>query len=76
MIIQLNPSIPVMTPMGSSEAMILIDYGPEFDLMWVCFLDVNGQCWTFKNSEIRAIENRTLGRVFSERPNAISDFKV
>lgn len=62
MLLQLTPSIPVETPRGRGEAMILIDYGPEFDLMWTVFLDSNGQSWTFKNSEIRACKNETLGR--------------
>lgn len=63
-LLQLNPSIPINTPKGFGEAVVLIDYGPEFDLMWVTFLDSDGSCWTYRNSEIRAIENKTLGRIF------------
>lgn len=63
MIIQLNPPIPVETPKGSALAMFLIDYSPEYNLMWVCFLDENGQCWTFQNPEIRASKNITLNRI-------------
>jgi hypothetical protein len=60
--IQLNPSIPVHTPKGKGQAIILIDYSPEHDLYWVVFLDDSGECWTFPNKDIRAQNNITLGR--------------
>jgi len=62
MLLQLNPSIPVATPKGTGEAVVLIDYSKEDDLMWVVLLDSDGQCWTFPNKEIRGIENFTIGR--------------
>lgn len=61
--IQLNPPIPVFTPKGDGYAHVLIDYGPEYNLMWVVFQD-SGECWTWQNSEIRAQKNITLGRTF------------
>lgn len=66
MILQLNPSIPVVTPKGPAEALILIDYSPEHDLLWVTFLDETGECWTFPNHEIRAFENYSIGRRFKK----------
>jgi len=60
--IQLRPSIPVITPKGKAKAIFLIDYSEEHDIMWVCFLDDNGECWTFNNRDIRAQKNITLGR--------------
>ena len=62
MITQLNPPIPLSTPRGPGVAHLVIDYGPEFHLMWSVFLDANGECWTFPNPEVRAIKNVTLGR--------------
>jgi hypothetical protein len=62
MILQLKPSMPVVTPKGKGIAYYLIDYGPEHNLQWVVFLDKNGECWTFQNPEIRAQKNITLGR--------------
>jgi len=62
MILQLHSSIPVVTPQGNAQAMAIIDYGPEHDLVWVCFLDSNGQCWSYRNSEIRGQKNITMGR--------------
>ena len=61
MMIQLNPPIPVLLPEGKGLAHVLIDYGAEHDLLWVCFLE-NGECWTYKNQLIRADSNVTYCR--------------
>lgn len=61
MMMQLNPPIPLVTPNGKALAQFLIDYGPEHDLLWVCF-EEDGQCWTWRNQEIRADRNITFGR--------------
>jgi hypothetical protein len=68
--LQLNPPIPVTTPKGRGLAHVLIDYGPEHDLMWVVFLDESGQCWTYSNKDIRAQKNITMGRVAPEIPTS------
>ena len=62
MIIQLNPALPVMTPKGEAYAHFLIDYGIEEHLMFVCFINNTGECWTYKNTKIRMLPNITLGR--------------
>jgi hypothetical protein len=59
--LQLNPPLPVVTPKGKGLAHILIDYGAEHDLVWVVFQD-NGECWSYRNQDIRADENVTFGR--------------
>lgn len=61
-LIQLNPPIPVTTPKGNALAHIIIDYGPEHDLLWVCFQDETRECWTYSNKEVRAQKNVTVGR--------------
>lgn len=63
MILQLNPSIPVKTPKGNGYAWFLIDYGEEHDLFFVIAIDDSGEIWTFRNSEIRAQKNISLGRI-------------
>lgn len=60
--IQLNPPLPVVTPKGKGLAHALIDNGPEFHLQWVCFQDNTGECWTWRNPDIRAQKNTTQGR--------------
>jgi hypothetical protein len=59
---QLSPPLPLHTPRGDGLAHFMIDYGPEFHLMWTVFIDATGECWTFQNPDIRAIKNFTLGR--------------
>lgn len=62
MILQLNPPIPVDTPRGKALAQLVIDYGPEHDLLWVCFQDDTKECWTWGNQQIRAQTNVTMNR--------------
>jgi hypothetical protein len=40
----------------------VIDYGVEADLIWVCFQDDTGECWSYRNSDIRIQPNQTIGR--------------
>lgn len=62
MILQLQPPIPLETPKGSGLAHLIIDDGMEFDLVWVVFINDTGECWSFRNPEIRMQTNLTLGR--------------
>lgn len=66
-ITQLNPPIPIVTPKGKALAHFLIDYGIEHHLMWVCFQDDTGECWTWSNPEIRAQKNISYGRNFTNK---------
>jgi len=61
-LIQLNPTIPVITPKGKGYAYFLIDRPQEHHIEWVVFLDDTGECWTFQNPEIRIQNNYTFGR--------------
>jgi hypothetical protein len=51
----------VITPNGKALAHVLIDYGPEYDLVWVCF-EENSECWSWRNQDIKADANITFGR--------------
>lgn len=62
MITQLNPPIPLDTPKGPGQATFLIDYGLEYDLYWVVFIDETRECWTLNNRDVRAQRNLTIGR--------------
>jgi len=62
MLTQLNPPLPLITPKGKAWAHIVIDYGQEHDLLWVCFQDETGECWTWGNRDVRMQENITMGR--------------
>lgn len=53
------------TPKGEARAIMMIDYGPEDDLYWVCIQQEDphtGQIWVWHNSEIRVLANRTMLR--------------
>jgi hypothetical protein len=60
--IQLDPALPVVTPAGKAMAHVLIDYGVEHDLLWVCFQEADGEIWTYRNQDVRADANITFGR--------------
>lgn len=70
---QLNPPIPVETPKGKALAHFLIDYGPEYDLLWICFDDATGECWTWHNHMIRAQDNISIGRKYGGKKHVKSD---
>ena len=73
MLIQLDPPLPLDTSKGRGWAHALIDYSQEHDLLWVVFLNENGECWTLPNSEIRMVNNLSLGR-YGTNPLAYSSF--
>jgi hypothetical protein len=60
--LRLDPPIPVITPKGKAWAHVLIDYSQEHHLIWVCFQDDTGECWSWQNKDIRIQPNPTLGR--------------
>ena len=63
MILQLDPPLPMMTPRGKALAHLVIDYGIECHLLWVCALNEDGAVWTFQNPDVRLEFNPTIGRV-------------
>jgi len=66
MMLQLDPPIPVETPKGKAMAVGWLDYGAEHHLLWICFIDKTGECWSYPNPEIRAQSNPSMGRVYNE----------
>lgn len=62
MITQLNPPLPMSSEKGPGLAHFVIDYGPEYDLIWILFMDSDGSCWAVPNPEIRMQWNWSMGR--------------
>lgn len=62
MITRIDPPLPITTPKGKAMAHFLIDYGIEHDLIWVCFQKETKECWSWRNKDIRADDNLTIGR--------------
>ena len=57
MILQVNPPISVMTPLGEGECLFLIDYGPQLNSVWLVTLWENGDVIHVDSSEIRVAGN-------------------
>jgi hypothetical protein len=69
MMLQLNPLLPMLTPKGEGLAWLCLDYGTEYNLMWVVAIDATGEVWTFQNSDVRALRNITMGRLLDGKSN-------
>ena len=64
-ILRLDPPLLLLTPMGHAEAHVLIERGADYDLEWVVFQSEGGhegECWTWRNPQIRQVGNVTAGR--------------
>lgn len=59
---RLDPPLPVMTPKGKAWAHVLIDYSQEHHLIFVCFQDDTGECWSWQSKDVRIQTNQTMGR--------------
>ena len=69
MMLQLAPVLEVDTPRGRGHAEVLIDYGAEADLLWVVVLRDSGEIWTFRNADVRATANVSIGRTLAGKTN-------
>lgn len=59
MILQLNPPLPVNTPLGLGVAHVIIDYGIDFNSVFVVFLD-SGEVKHFSSEQLRRTDNLTF----------------
>ena len=61
MIVQLNPTIPIIRKSDSLKgwAFLVIDYSQEHDLLFTCAMD-NGEIWTLRNQDILIDKNISL----------------
>ena len=60
MILQLNPTIDVSTPLGDCEAFFIIDYGINVNSVWVCRMK-GGEVKHFYSDDIRIYDNPMNG---------------
>lgn len=66
---QLSPPLPLhVLERGKGQAMAVIDYGPEFDLLWVVAMDDGGEIWCVPNPQVRMQANWSLGRSRATAP--------
>ena len=57
MILQLNPQLSVLTPLGWGLAQFLIDYGPAHNTVWVIALWDTGDIKHFDSNEVKLAGN-------------------
>lgn len=79
MILQLNPPIHVMTPLGEAFARLVIDYGPDLNSVWVVDLFSTRACVHIDSAEIRfgpnemyALPRVACVAVVDEKGNGVS----
>jgi hypothetical protein len=63
MILQLNPTIPIIRTSDKMNgyAFMVIDYSQEHHLLFVCAMN-NGEIWSLNNKEIKIQKNISLER--------------
>lgn len=63
MLTQLNPPIPLhVLGRGDGQALAVIDYGPEHNLLWVTAIDATGEIWCAPNPQVRMQKNWSMRR--------------
>ena len=63
-LLQLDPPIPVQLDTGEKGlALGWLDYGPDYDLLWIIGLRDSREVWTLNNKRIRMQDNVSMGRL-------------
>ena len=64
MFTQLNPYIPmfVVDRKTTGQAIGVIDYSKDDDLLWVIILDDTNEIWCVNNQNVRGVKNYSFGR--------------
>ena len=70
MMIQLNPPIHVLTPLGEGDTLMVIDYGCHLNTVWVVWLFDEGKVTHFDSSDIRVMGNLMYGIPHPEAPGS------
>ena len=69
---QLNPPIPLhVLGKGDGLAVAVIDYGPDYDLLWTVIINETGEIWTANNKTVRGVKNWSIGRGISKTPSGL-----
>jgi len=68
MILQLNPTIDVLTIKGNAEAIMIIDYGINVNSVWVCRMK-GGKVLHFYSDYIRIYDNPMNGNGWDVVPD-------
>ena len=75
MLLQLNPPLWVTTPLGEGHALVLIDYGPSINTVWLVHLFDSGKVAHVDSSEVRVMGNAMWGIPHPEQPTRMEQHK-
>jgi hypothetical protein len=75
MLLQLNPPLWVTTPLGEGHALVLIDYGPSINTVWLVHLFDTGKVTHVDSSEVRVMGNAMWGIPHPEQPSRMEQHK-
>lgn len=75
MLLQLNPPLWVTTPLGEGHALVLIDYGPSINTVWLIHLFDTGKVTHVDSSEVRVMGNAMWGIPHPEQPTRMEQHK-
>ena len=75
MMLQLNPPIWVQTPIGEGHALLVIDYGPSINTVWVVHHFAGGKVSHVDSSEVRVMGNEMYGIDHPEPPSRVPQHK-
>lgn len=75
MLLQLNPPLWVTTPLGEGHALVLIDYGPSINTVWLVHLFDTGKVTHVDSSEVRVMGNAMWGIPHPEQPTRMEQHK-
>lgn len=60
---QLNPPLPMMTPLGEAWAHFIWSEGLETNVHFGCFQVETGENWWWENHNVRLVKNISVGHV-------------
>ena len=68
-ILQLDPPYYVTTPLGEGHAVLLLDYGPNINTVWIVHIFEDGKIVHVDSSEVRMMGNPMYGIGHPEKPS-------
>ncbi len=75
MILQLNPSILVETPLGQGQAIFIVDYGMHQNSCWIVAINENGIVKHFDSNDVIISTNHTYHMNMKKHSNHLLSSK-
>jgi hypothetical protein len=66
----------MQTPKGSGQAILVIDYSSEHNLIWTVIIDATGEIWSFQNPHVRGQKNVTMERMVTNSIPEIGSYAI